>query len=123
MQDLDTVQRQIDRQLDLFARMTGGPPDHVDSHHHVHRLFNVARLFLDAGRRYRVPVRGFSEGCSSAGSEGQPEFGKTDAEEVSVEALRGLFRSLVPASPRSPATRAYSRLGRTPSTIGSARPS
>jgi len=54
VQDLDAVQREIDRQLDRFVRMTGGPPDHIDSHHHVHRLFNVSHLFLEAGRRYRV---------------------------------------------------------------------
>src|SRR6185503_18897756 len=96
VQDLDMVQRQIDRQLDAFARLTGGPPDHIDSHHHVHRRFNVARLFLDAGRRYRVPVRGFSDVVFLGRFWGQPEFGKTDMSKISVEALLGLLRSLRP---------------------------
>ena len=94
VQDLDRVQREIDRQLDAFGRLTGGPPDHIDSHHHVHRLFNVAHLFIDAGRRYRVPVRGFSDVVFVGRFYGQPEFGKTDMSKISVEALVELLRSL-----------------------------
>jgi predicted glycoside hydrolase/deacetylase ChbG (UPF0249 family) len=60
-QDLDGARREVERQLTAFVRLTGSPPTHIDSHHHFHRLFNVARLFLEAGRRYGVPVRGFSE--------------------------------------------------------------
>ena len=96
VKDLDTVRREIDRQLDTFVRLTGGPPDHIDSHHHVHRLFNVAHLFLDAGRRYRVPVRGFSEVVFVGRFYGQPEFGKSDMSKISVEALVGLLQSLQP---------------------------
>jgi chitin disaccharide deacetylase len=96
VQDLDAVQRELDRQLDAFARLTGRPPDHIDSHHHVHRRFNVARLFLDAGRRYGVPVRGFSDVVFVGRFYGQPEFGKTDLSKISVEYLVGLLRSLKP---------------------------
>jgi len=96
VQDLDAAKREIDRQLDLFVRMTGGPPDHIDSHHHVHRLFNVAYLFLNAGRRHRVPVRGLTEVVFVGRFYGQPEFGKTDLTKISVEALSGLLQSLKP---------------------------
>lgn len=96
MQDLPAVQRQIDRQLQTFVRLTGGPPTHIDSHHHMHRLFNVARLFLEAGRRYGVPVRGFSEVVYVGRFYGQPEFGKTDLSKIGVEALVGLLQSLRP---------------------------
>ena len=94
VQDLEVAQRQIDRQL--FLRLTGGPPDHIDSHHHVHRLFNVARLFLEAGRRYRVPVRGFSDIVFLGRFYGQPELGKTDMTRISVETLLAMLRSLKP---------------------------
>ena len=96
VQDLDVVQRELDRQLDAFVRLTGGPPGHIDSHHHVHRRFNVARLFLDAGRKYRVPVRGFSEVVFVGRFYGQPEFGKTDLSKISVDYLVGLVQSLKP---------------------------
>jgi chitin disaccharide deacetylase len=96
VQDLDAVQREIDRQLEVFARLTGGPPDHIDSHHHVHLRFNVARFFLDAGRQHGVPVRGFSDVVYIGRFYGQPEFGKTDMSRVSVEAMLGLLQSLRP---------------------------
>jgi len=95
-QDLDMVQRELDRQLEAFMRLTGGPPDHVDSHHHVHRRFNIAHLFLKAGERYHAPVRGFSEVVYIGKFYGQPELGKTDMSKVSVEALVALLRSLKP---------------------------
>jgi predicted glycoside hydrolase/deacetylase ChbG (UPF0249 family) len=95
-QDLDAVQRELDRQLAAFVRLTGGPPDHIDSHHHVHGRFNVARLFLEAGRRHGVPVRGFSDVAYVGGFYGQPEFGRTDMARISVDALASLLQSLKP---------------------------
>lgn len=95
-QDLDAVQRELDRQLTAFVRLTGGPPDHIDSHHHVHGRFNVVRLFLEAGRRYGVPVRGFSDVVYVEGFYGQPEFGRTDMSRISVDALVSLLQSLKP---------------------------
>jgi predicted glycoside hydrolase/deacetylase ChbG (UPF0249 family) len=95
-QDLDGVQRELDRQLTAFVRLTGGPPTHIDSHHHFHRLFNVARLFLEAGRRYGVPVLEFSEVMYVGRFYGQPEFGRTDMSMISVDALVSLLQSLKP---------------------------
>jgi len=96
MQDLAAVQQQIDRQLAAFVRLVGSPPDHIDSHHHMHRLFNVARLFLAAGRRYNVPVRGFSDVVFVGRFWGQPEFGKTDMSKISVEVMVSMLRALKP---------------------------
>jgi predicted glycoside hydrolase/deacetylase ChbG (UPF0249 family) len=94
--DLDGIQRELDRQLTTFVRLTGSPPDHIDSHHHVHRRFNVARLFLEAGRRYGVPVRGFSDVVYVGYFYGQPEFARTDMSRISVDALVSVLRSLKP---------------------------
>ena len=96
MQDLAAVQQQIDRQLAAFVRLVGSPPDHIDSHHHMHRLFNVARLFLVAGRRYNVPVRGFSDVVFVGRFWGQPEFGKTDLSKISVEVMVAMLRAVKP---------------------------
>jgi predicted glycoside hydrolase/deacetylase ChbG (UPF0249 family) len=96
MQDLSAVQQQIDRQVAAFIRMVGSPPDHIDSHHHMHRLFNVARLFLVAGRRYNVPVRGFSDVVFVGRFYGQPEFGKADLSKISVEVLVAMLRAVKP---------------------------
>jgi len=94
--DLDRIHRELDRQLTAFVHLTGGPPDHIDSHHHVHGRLNVARLFLEAGARYGVPVRGFSDVVYVGGFYGQPEFGRTDLSRISVDALASLLRSLKP---------------------------
>jgi predicted glycoside hydrolase/deacetylase ChbG (UPF0249 family) len=96
VKDLDVVRRELHRQIERFIAMTSGAPDHIDSHHHVHRLFNIAYLFLDAGRQYRVPVRGLAEVVFVGRFYGQPEFGKTDLSKIGVEALVGLFQSLKP---------------------------
>ena len=96
MQDLAAVQQQIDRQLTAFVRLVGNPPDHIDSHHHMHRLFNVARLFLVAGRRYNVPVRGFSDVVFVGRFWGQPEFGKTDLSKISPEVMIAMLRGVKP---------------------------
>ena len=96
VKELDVVQREIHRQIDRFIQMTGAAPDHIDSHHHAHRLFNVAYLFLEAGRQYRVPVRGLTEVVFVGRFYGQPEFGKTDLSKIGVEALISLFQSLKP---------------------------
>ncbi len=55
VQDPRVVQREVTRQLEAFERMTGVPPTHIDSHHHAHRFFNVARHFIEAGQR--LPAR------------------------------------------------------------------
>jgi len=96
MLDLDAVQQQIDRQLAAFVRLVGTPPDHIDSHHHLHRLFNVARLFLAAGRRYNISVRGFSDVVFVGRFYGQPEFGKTDLSKISPEVMMAMLRAVKP---------------------------
>ena len=72
LQDQRAVAREVTRQLEAFERMTGAPPTHIDSHHHAHRFFNVARHFIEAGQRLGVPVRGFSEVFFVAASGGSP---------------------------------------------------
>lgn len=107
--DLDGIQRELDRQLTAFVRLTGYRPDHIDSHHHFHRRFNVARLFLEAGRRYGVPVRGFSDVVYVEGFYGQPEFGRTDMSRITVDALLSLLQALKPGVSEVPCHPGYFR--------------
>jgi hypothetical protein len=96
MQEPRAVQRELDRQLEAFVRLTGGPPTHIDSHHHAHRLFNVAWQFLEAGTRYHCPVRGFSDVFFVGRFWGQPEFGRTDVTKISTDYLLTILKSLGP---------------------------
>jgi predicted glycoside hydrolase/deacetylase ChbG (UPF0249 family) len=50
-------ERDLHRQVDLFARLFGGPPDHLDGHHHCHasgsNLEPVAELAVRLDARVR----------------------------------------------------------------------
>lgn len=54
---LDEIPDELDRQLQRFVDLTGGPPTHVDSHHHIHREPRVEGAFLDFADRHALPLR------------------------------------------------------------------
>ena len=37
--NLPAVRRELEQQVATFIQLVGGPPDHLDSHHHTHRAF------------------------------------------------------------------------------------
>jgi predicted glycoside hydrolase/deacetylase ChbG (UPF0249 family) len=96
--DLRAVRRELNRQLEAFVALAGRLPTHIDSHHHHHRLFNVARLFLEAGDRHGIPVRGLSDVQFLGSFYGQPQLGQTDLSRISVEAMVALLRSVEPGT-------------------------
>ena len=48
---------EVRHQLELFCRMTGRMPTHLDSHHHSHRLPVVLGVLLEVAAEHRLPVR------------------------------------------------------------------
>ena len=50
------------RQYDAFEAAIGGPPDHLDGHHHVHQLPIVREVVLDLFRR-RMPAHAWLRYC------------------------------------------------------------
>jgi chitin disaccharide deacetylase len=80
----------------MFTDMTGQIPTHVDSHHHVHRKFNIVPLFIELCRTHRIPLRGFSEVTYIGKFYGQWDHGKTDVRHISPEYLISLLRNLAP---------------------------
>ena len=93
--NLPALRRELEHQFDTFVRLVGRPPDHLDSHHHLHRAFNVGRLFLKLGSRYGVAVRGLSD-VTFVGSFYGVLYGKTELSQISVDYLIGLIRRLAP---------------------------
>jgi len=84
------LDREIERQFNAFTALTGTSPTHIDSHHHVHRQLNVARLFLTLSERYGIPVRGFSNVVYLGGFYGPWDASKPDQSHISVDYLLAL---------------------------------
>ncbi|MDW3224206.1 MAG: ChbG/HpnK family deacetylase [Paracoccaceae bacterium] len=54
----DEVEREWRAQIDLFCRVIGHPPSHLDSHHGPHRLSHLLPIYLKLASEFGVPVRG-----------------------------------------------------------------
>jgi len=52
-----TIAAEVDRQLDVFMRIMGRAPDHIDGHQHVHVLPVVRDAVCDAAARVGAYVR------------------------------------------------------------------
>jgi predicted glycoside hydrolase/deacetylase ChbG (UPF0249 family) len=74
----DQVRREVEAQIEAFARRFGRPPTHLDSHHHVHRLARVAETVLDVALAARLPLRsqdpGFRDGVRRRGGRTADHF-------------------------------------------------
>ena len=94
--DLRAQRLELERQFNMFTDMTGEIPTHIDSHHHVHRKFNIASLFIELCRRHRIPLRGFSEVIYVGGFYGQWDQRKTDLRHISLDYLIFLLQNVAP---------------------------
>jgi predicted glycoside hydrolase/deacetylase ChbG (UPF0249 family) len=93
---LEVQRRELERQFSAFQALTGKSPSHLDSHHHVHRQLNVARLFLELSSRYGIPLRGFSDVFYVGRFYGQWDPAKTDLSQISVDFLISLLGKIGP---------------------------
>ena len=96
LDDLPTVERELQAQIDRFLQLTGQLPTHIDSHQHVHREFNVGRFFIELSRQYGLPLRGYSKVAYVSAFYGQWEYGKTEEKYISVDSLISLLRAVKP---------------------------
>lgn len=53
----DEVRREVEAQIEAFARRFGRAPTHLDSHHHVHRLGAVREVVVDVAAAAGLPLR------------------------------------------------------------------
>jgi predicted glycoside hydrolase/deacetylase ChbG (UPF0249 family) len=56
----EEIASELDAQLFLFEKMAGGPPTHLDSHHHTALHRSVQPMFAQAALRLEIPVRASS---------------------------------------------------------------
>lgn len=89
------VRAEMARQLDAFQELMQGPPDHVDSHHHIHRRPEVAATARELVAPLGVPLREQGDVAFVGGFYGQWELGVTDVHHISPEFLIWLLRNEV----------------------------
>jgi predicted glycoside hydrolase/deacetylase ChbG (UPF0249 family) len=96
--DRVAVEREVERQLERFTALVGGPPTHLDSHQHVHRQEPVRSVVADAARSIGAPVR-HAAGVRYCGAfYGQGRDGAPLPELISAAALARLV-AMLPGGP------------------------
>lgn len=94
-QTQDAVSGEINRQLELFVRLVGRPPTHLDSHQHVHGNEPIRGALSMVGERLGVPVRNFTSGIVYSGVfYGQDGKGRPVPEAITVDALVDIIENL-----------------------------
>ena len=88
--DERAVREEFELQLDRFVTLLGRPPTHVDSHRHMHR--RIFELFRELVEPLGVPLREDGKVAFVGDFYAQWEWGVTELEHVSVEALCDLLR-------------------------------
>ncbi|MEO7134924.1 MAG: ChbG/HpnK family deacetylase, partial [Vicinamibacterales bacterium] len=93
--DLPAVTAEVARQLEVFERLMGCAPTHIDSHQHSHRREPVRSAVLEVASRLNVPVRGISVPyCGDF--YGQDGEGVSYPEWVGVDRLREILGNVGP---------------------------
>jgi predicted glycoside hydrolase/deacetylase ChbG (UPF0249 family) len=67
LDDSAQVAREIEEQLDLFVKLVGRQPDHLDSHQHVHLEGHARNVSLRIARDLGVPLRGLDDRVAFCG--------------------------------------------------------
>jgi predicted glycoside hydrolase/deacetylase ChbG (UPF0249 family) len=93
--DASTVEREVERQLTEFRRLTHRDPTHLDSHQHVHREEPVRTVLARHANRLGVPLRAVSPGIHYFGGfYGQTAKGLPMPRAITSEHLIGILGSL-----------------------------
>lgn len=93
-QDESAVAREVVQQLAIFAELVGRPPDHLDSHQHVHRTEPLRSILGRVADELGVPLRFHSRFAYFGGFYGQGREGRPLADAISARALRTAIAAL-----------------------------
>jgi predicted glycoside hydrolase/deacetylase ChbG (UPF0249 family) len=88
---------ELRRQFDVFVGLMGGLPTHLDSHQHVHRVRECRAAFEELAAEHGLHLRDAPPVTYKGGFYGQWEYGVSDPEKVSFEALERILRQEIAA--------------------------
>ena len=92
--DESAVAREVEQQLALFESLVGRPPDHLDSHQHVHRSEPLRSILGRVADELLVPLRFQSRFGYFGGFYGQAREGRPLPDAISPQALRTAINEL-----------------------------
>jgi len=94
-EDFESCKAEAARQLDLFRRLVGRNPTHLDSHQHAHRDGPMRRALAELAAEISVPLRGCDQRVGHRGDfYGQNARGERLAGLISVGRLVHIFSEL-----------------------------
>jgi len=95
--DARAVEAEADRQLELFRRLVGSDPSHLDSHQHVHREEPARSVLRSMAAELGVPIRELDREVLYLGAfYGQTGSGEPYPSAITVEALVRILEQLPP---------------------------
>jgi len=97
LQDMTAITAEVSRQLDLFRRLMGCDPSHLDSHQHVHLREPVRTVLIDVARQLGIPLRHCCPNvCYRGNFYGQTAEGAPLPDAISVNGLIHILETLPP---------------------------
>ncbi len=88
LNDAAALADEVDRQLEMFLRLIGRRPTHIDSHQHVHEKEPLRSVATKVAEKLKVPLRGVTRGLRYFGGfYGQNERGELAPNCITAESL------------------------------------
>jgi predicted glycoside hydrolase/deacetylase ChbG (UPF0249 family) len=98
-EDAGEVGRELASQLDAFQRLTGRAPTHLDSHQNVHLQEPARGCFVQAARRWNIPLRACTSSLYWCGDfYGQTTEGHPFPQAIGPESLVRIIEILPPGT-------------------------
>lgn len=93
------VKEEVERQLEIFFRLMGRKPTHIDSHQHVHQRENIRKIFIALAQQLNVTVRGVGQIVRYCGDfYGQTTNGMANHKAIGREGLLKILAGISPGT-------------------------
>ena len=95
LEDAEAVKAEVYHQLEIFKKLTGKKPTHIDSHQHVHLRENILPVIKEIAEQLNITLRRCSDMVKYCGEfYGQAEDGSPYHQAIGVEALSEVISSI-----------------------------